>query len=98
MITIRTLPQFDQWLADIKDKKTAVRLLRRLDRLQAGQFGDIKPVGEGVFELREHFGSGWRMYYIRRGDELIIMLGGGDKSTQGADIAKAIRLAIFLED
>jgi len=98
MITIRTLPQFDQWLAAIKDKKTAVRLLRRLDRLQAGQFGDIKPVGEGVFELREHFGSGWRMYYIRRGDALIIMLGGGDKSTQDADIAKAIRLAISLED
>jgi len=60
--------------------------------------GDVKPVGEGVNEMREDFGPGWRMYYIQRGTTLIVMLGGGDKSTQKVDIAKAIALAATLED
>lgn len=63
-----------------------------------GNLGDIRTVGEGVFEMREHFGPDWRMYYIKRGTTLIVMLGGGDKSTQSADIAKAIKLAASLED
>ncbi len=63
-----------------------------------GQFGDVKPVGDGVFEMREHFGPGWRMYYVQHGDVVIVMLGGGDKATQAADIAKAKRLADTLED
>jgi len=58
-----------------------------------GNLGDVKPVGEGVWEMREFFGSGWRMYYLQRGDVLIVMLGGGNKSTQPADIAKAIEMA-----
>lgn len=62
------------------------------------QFGDVKPVGHGVFEMREHFGPGWRMYYVQRGEVLIVMLGGGDKSTQSADIAKAAGLADMLEE
>ncbi len=98
MITIRTLPQFDQWLSAIKDKQTSIRLARRLERVQRGQFGDVKPVGGGVFELREQFGPGWRMYYVQRGEVVIVMLGGGDKSTQAADIIKAIHLADALED
>ncbi len=65
MVTIRTLPQFDQWLSAIKDKQTGIRLARRLERVQRGQFGDVKPVGAGVFELREQFGPGWRMYRVR---------------------------------
>jgi putative addiction module killer protein len=72
--------------------------MRRLERLQNNQFGDIKLIGAGVFELREHFGPGWRMYYIQRGSEIIVMLGGGDKSSQAADITKAQRLAKTLED
>ncbi len=56
------------------------------------------PVAEGVSEMREHFGPGWRMYYVQRGDALIVMLGGGDKSSQTADIAKAIKLAATLEE
>lgn len=60
--------------------------------------GDIKPVGEGVYEMREDFGPGWRMYYVQRGSTLIVMPGGGKKSTQTADIAKAIELAANLED
>ena len=59
---------------------------------------DIKLIGAGVFELREHFGPGWRMYYIQRGSEIIVMLGGGDKSSQAADITKAQHLAKTLED
>jgi putative addiction module killer protein len=60
--------------------------------------GDIRPVGDGVFEMREHFGPGWRMYYIQRDEILIVMLGGGDKSSQNEDIAKAQSLAASLED
>jgi putative addiction module killer protein len=58
----------------------------------------VKPIGEGVFEMREHFGPGWRMYYVQRGETLIVMLGGGDKSTQPADINKAVKLAATIEE
>ena len=73
-------------------------MARRLDKAQRGSLGDVRSVGEGVFEMREHFGSGWRMYYIQRGQTLIVMLGGGDKSTQSADIAKAVKLAARIEE
>lgn len=63
-----------------------------------GNLGDTRPIGAGVHEMREHFGPGWRMYYARRGKVLIVMLAGGDKSRQAADIAKAIELAKLLED
>lgn len=98
MITVRTTPEFDAWLASIKDKVTRIRLARRLDRVQQGNFGDVKQVSESVFEMREHFGPGWRMYYARYGQVVVIMLGGGDKSTQATDIAKAIRRAATLEE
>lgn len=98
MITVKTLPEFDDWLDGLKDRTTRLRLSRRIDKAQRGNLGDIKPVGGGVFEMREHFGPGWRMYYVRRGEVLIVILGGGDKTTQDADIAKAIQLAATLED
>ena len=63
-----------------------------------GNLGDVKAVGNGVVEMREHFGAGWRMYYVQRGETLIVMLGGGGKSTQSADIAKAVKLAAKLEE
>ena len=74
------------------------RLSRRLDKAQRGNLGDVKPVGDGVCEMREYFGPGWRMYYVKRGDTLIVMLGGGDKGSQEADIAKAKQLETKLED
>lgn len=74
------------------------RLLGRLRKASLGNLGDVKPVGESVFEMREHFGPGWRMYCIQRGALLIVMLGGGDKSTQSADIAKAIKLAATIKE
>ena len=89
MYTVKTLPEFDKWLDRIKDRITRLRLSRRLDKAQRGNLGDVKPVGQGLFEMREHFGPGWRMYYTKRGDMLIIMLGGGDKGSQEKDIATA---------
>jgi putative addiction module killer protein len=98
MFSIKLLPEFSAWLFGIKDGLTHRRLARRLEKAQKGNLGDVKPVGEGVFEMREHFGAGWRMYYVQRGAVLIVMLGGGDKSTQPADIAKAVKLAATFED
>jgi len=98
MYTIKTLPEFDAWLNGLKDRTTRLRLARRIDKAQRGSLGDVKPVGNGVVEMREHFGPGWRMYYIQRGSLLIVMLGGGDKSAQAADIATAVTLSTTLED
>lgn len=77
---------------------TKRRLLARLRKAQLGNLGDVKPVGNGVFEMREHFGPGWRMYYVLRGEVLIVMLGGGEKSTQAADISKAAMLAESIKE
>lgn len=98
MYTVKTLPEFDAWLNGLKDRTTRLRLARRIDKAQRGSLGDVKTVGNGVVEMREHFGPGWRMYYIQRGSVLIVMLGGGDKSTQAADIATAVTLSATLED
>ena len=96
MYTIKSLPEFDEWLNGLKDKATRVRLLKRLVRVAAGNLGDVKSVGDGVFEMREFFGPGWRMYYVQHGKMLIIMLGGGDKATQQADIEVSKKLAVQL--
>lgn len=93
MYSVKRTPEFDQWLASLRDRMTLLRLARRLDRVQQGNLGDVAPVGDGVFEMREHFGPGWRMYYVQRGAVLIVMLGGGDKRTQSKDIATAKALA-----
>ena len=98
MYTIKRTEEFKDWLFGLKDGMTHRRLARRLDRAQGGNLGDVKPVGECVFEMREFFGPGWRMYYVQRGDVLIVMLGGGDKSTQSTDIAKAAKLAARIEE
>src|SRR5690606_24377803 len=98
MFTIKQTDEFTAWIDGIKDGMTRRRLGRRLEKAQAGNFGDVVPVGEGVSEMREHFGPGWRMYYVQRGQVLIVMLGGGDKSTQGGDIAAAKKLAATIED
>ena len=97
MYTVIQIPAFSDWLRAIKDRQTQVRLMKRLRKAQLGNLGDVKQVGSGVWEMREFFGPGWRMYYVQRGDLLIVMLGGGDKSTQTADIAKAISLASLME-
>ncbi len=84
---------FQQWIDGLRDRATRIRLQRRLGKAMRGNLGDIKAVGDGVWEMREFFGPGWRLYYVQRGDVLIVMLGGGDKSSQERDIAAAKVLA-----
>lgn len=96
--TVKRLEEFSDWLKGLKDGLTRLRLIKRLRKVQLGNLGDVESVGEGVYEMREHFGPGWRMYYIQKGGVLIVMIGGGDKSTQRTDINRAIELAKSLED
>ena len=98
LYTVKRTAEFDDWLAGIKDGLTRIRLAKRLDKVQRGLLGNVEPVGEGVSEMREFFGPGWRMYYIQRNGTIIVMLGGGDKSTQQADIAAAIALSKSIEE
>jgi len=98
MIILKRTAEFSSWLDSLKDRTTKQRLNVRLRKAMLGNLGDVKPVGNGVFEMREHFGPGWRMYYVQRGEVLIVMLGGCDKSSQEADIAKAVKLAALIED
>lgn len=98
MFTVKQTDEFTAWIDGIKDGLTRRRLGRRLEKAQAGNLGDVAPVGDGVSEMREHFGPGWRMYFVQRGLVLVVMLGGGDKSTQDRDIAAAKKLAATIED
>ena len=93
MFTVIETEDFAEWLEAPKDRSTRIRLARRLSKVRAGNLGDVKPVGEGVYQMRKFFGPGWRMYYVERSGAIIVMRGGGDKSNQGADIRKAIKLA-----
>lgn len=93
MFIVQKTDEFAQWLDGLKDAVTRARLIRRLQRAEAGNLGDVKPLGQGVFEMREFFGPGWRMYYVKRGERLIVMLGGGGKPTQARDIETARKLA-----
>ena len=85
------------WLGQIKDRVAQTRLKVRLRKATLGNLGDVKPVGEGVFEMREFFGPGWRMYYLEKAGAMVFMLGGGDKSSQASDIQRAIKLSKELE-
>jgi putative addiction module killer protein len=98
MFTIRRTVEFDKWFSGVRDGVTRRRLVARLRKAQLGNLGDVKPVGSGVYEMRENFGPGWRLYYLKRGAVLIVMLGGGDKSTQLADISRAVKLAARIEE
>ena len=93
MIEIRKTETFIKWLDDLKDIKARARVLARIERLAAGNPGDVAPVGEGVSELRIDYGPGYRVYYRQFGKLLLILLAGGDKQTQTKDIKTALRLA-----
>lgn len=97
MIELRLLPAFDAWFESLRDRIARKRIVARLARLANGNAGDVRPVGEGVSELRIDFGPGYRVYFIARGSALIVVLGGGDKSSQRADVANALALARALE-
>lgn len=93
MIEIRKTEHFANWLDNLCDIQAKARVLVRIERLASGNAGDVKPVGEGVSEMRINYGPGYRVYFIQRGSELIILLAGGDKSSQSRDIKTANRLA-----
>jgi len=84
---------FDEWLKDLQDKKGKARILARLDSAIAGNFGDCEPVGQGVSEMRVHYGPGYRVYFVRSGASTYVLLAGGDKGSQKRDINHAIEMA-----
>lgn len=84
---------FSQWLSDLRDNQTRMRVLARLDRMALGNFGDVQPVGEGISELRIHYGPGYRLYCLQSGTRVVVMLCGGDKSSQSRDIEQAKLIA-----
>ncbi len=96
--TIEQTDQFADWLKSLRDRNGRVRILKRLRRLADGQFGDVKPVGDGVHELRMFFGPGYRAYFMRRGEMVILLLAGGDKDSQFQDIVLAKELARSVRD
>ena len=98
MYSVIWTSDFERWIGRLRDRPTRIRLLRRLEKAQRGLLGDVSPVDEGVFEMREFFGPGWRMYYIQQGDHMIVMLGGGDKSSQADDIKAAKQLAMQIKE
>jgi len=93
MIEIRKTEVFAKWLDGLHDIRARARILVRIERLAAGNPGDVKSVGEGVSELRIDYGPGYRVYYKKQGQKVVILLAGGDKSTQAKDIKTALRLA-----
>jgi len=93
MIEIRKTEFFNKWLDGLHDIRARARILVRIERLAAGNPGDVKPVGEGVSELRINYGPGYRVYYKQQGEKVVILLAGGDKHTQAKDIKTALLLA-----
>lgn len=93
MKIIQTTPIFDHWFASLRDRSAKVCIQMRIDRAELGNFGDCAPVGEGVSEMRIHFGCGYRIYFVQRGDEMVVLLAGGGKSTQSKDVKMALKLA-----
>ena len=93
MVELRKTDVFVRWIDGLTDQRARGRILARIERLALGNPGDVAPVGNAVSELRVHYGPGYRVYFTRRGKELVILLAGGDKSTQAKDIKLAIRLA-----
>lgn len=98
MFEIRTTRVFARWLDGLRDVRARARVLVRIERLADGNPGDVKPVGEGVSGMRIDYGPGYRVYFIQRGEEVIVLLAGGDKRTQAADIQRALRLVRNLEE
>jgi putative addiction module killer protein len=96
VIEVRRTGEFDKWLKKLHDAQARVRILTRVKRLSFGNPGDVKPVGNGVSEMRIPYGPGYRVYYTQQGDQIVVLLVGGDKSSQERDIAKAKELAAGL--
>jgi putative addiction module killer protein len=93
VLQIRKTETFVQWLDELRDVRARARVQVRIERLAAGNPGDVEPVGEGVSELRIDYGPGYRVYFKKHGRDVVILLAGGDKRTQSADVKTALRLA-----
>ncbi|WP_237154714.1 type II toxin-antitoxin system RelE/ParE family toxin [Oryzibacter oryziterrae] len=93
MLELKQTATFRKWWAGLRDERARGVIAARLDRLAYGLAGDVEPVGDGVSELRVHYGPGYRVYFQRRGNTLVVLLCGGDKGSQGRDIKAAKRLA-----
>lgn len=98
MVEVRQTERFVRWLAGLRDLRARAKVLARIERLIGGNPGDVKPVGAGVSELRINYGPGYRVYYLQKGTTLIILLAGGDKSSQAKDIGEALLLAATLSE
>lgn len=97
MLEVRQTEVFLRWRRKLRDDKARAAIATRISRLASGLAGDTKPVGEGVMEMRIHYGPGYRVYFLRRGSEIVILLCGGDKASQSRDIETAKRLAKEVE-
>lgn len=93
MIEVRETEPFAEWFSKLSDERARAKIVARIRRLSLGNPGDVQPVGEGVSEMRIHYGPGYRVYFVQRGETLAILLGGGDKGTQERDIRVAVALA-----
>ncbi len=98
MCTVLRSKEFDEWLTKLKDAKGKARIIARIRSAEHGNLGDVQSVSSGVSEMRIHFGPGYRVYFTQRGRLLILLLFGGDKSSQKRDIKKAIALAATIEE
>jgi len=96
MFEVLTTDEFDRWLSDLADERARTKIASRVARLSFGNAGDAKPVGEGVSEMRVHYGPGYRVYYKQTNKTIIVMLCGGDKSTQKKDVRRAKKMAAEL--
>jgi putative addiction module killer protein len=94
MIEVRQTDEYSEWFDALRDRQARARINARIRRLSLGNFGDVKPVGQGVSELRIDYGPGYRVYFMQRGPEVVILLAGGDKRTQDRDIQNAQALAL----
>ncbi len=93
MVEVRQTEAFARWFIDLRDRRAKARIEVRIDRLSLGLAGDVKPIGEGVSELRIDYGPGYRVYFVQQGRAVIVLLAGGDKASQRRDIASALALA-----
>ena len=93
MYTVFQTEEFVAWLDDLKDKRAQLRIAARLRQAEAGSLGDWQPIEGEVSEMRIHFGPGYRLYFVRRGRVVVVMLNAGDKSSQKTDIRRAVKLA-----
>lgn len=93
MVDVRQTDEYARWFESLRDREARARILVRVRRLSLGNPGDVRPVGEGVSEIRIDYGPGYRVYFISRGEQLVVLLAGGDKRTQPRDIEVALELA-----